>query len=140
MRNVAILHLLVQTGMRVEECSRLIWADVVLGEPQGSLIVRQESGTCTRQLPLSPIAQQALLGYLATRLGCAPTLAAVTEHWPPPGTPASCASLWRSRKGGALTKDAIDQILLLVLRLTAARGLLPPHMNSATLRRTYSVP
>lgn len=137
-RNVAIVQILLQTGMRVEECSRLTWADVVLGELQGNLIIRQESGTCSRQLPLPPPAQQSLLVYLATYLGCAPTLAAVTEHWPPPGTPESLASLWRSRKGGTLTSSAIDQMLLLLIRLAATQGLLPTHTNAATLRRTFA--
>ena len=137
-RNVAILQLLVQTGMRVGECSRLTWADVVPGEPQGWLIVRQKSSACSRQLSLPPAAQQSLLAYFATRQGCAPTLAAVAAHWPPPGTAESLASVWRSRKGGALAKEAIDQMVLLVLRMAAARGHFPPHPNAATLRRTFA--
>jgi site-specific recombinase XerD len=137
-RNVAIVQLLVHTGMRVEECCRLTWADVVPGFPQGSLILRQENGTQSRRLPLPAPAQQSLLTYLATQMGCSPTLSAVTEHWPLPGSPACATSLWRSQKGGALTSTAMGHMLLLVLRMTSARDHFPSRTNVATLRRTFA--
>jgi site-specific recombinase XerD len=76
-RNYAIVQLLLQTGIRLDECSQLTMADIEFGERSGRVTVRQGKGNKARTVPLNASARQALAGYLAPRLNCDPTVKAV---------------------------------------------------------------
>lgn len=80
-RNYAIVQLLLQTGIRLDECSQLALDDIEFGERSGRLTVRQGKGNKARTVPLNASARQALAEYLAPRLHCDPTVKAVALAW-----------------------------------------------------------
>lgn len=81
-RNYAIVQMLLQTGIRLDECSQLTLSDIEFGERSGRLKVRQGKGNKARTIPLNASARQALAEYLAPRLNCDPTVKAVAVAWP----------------------------------------------------------
>lgn len=64
-RDLAIIKLLLNTGLRVQELCALTWRDVMLSERRGTLTVRSGKGGKRRQVPLNQSARSALLatGY-----------------------------------------------------------------------------
>ena len=66
-RNIAILQLLLQCGLRVGELVRLSRDDVNLHKTTGKVRIRSEKEKRSRVIPLNKIAHQALLQYLDTR-------------------------------------------------------------------------
>ena len=65
-RNLAILLLLLNTGLRVSEVAGLTLADVPLSKRKGAVVVRGK-GTKVRTVPLNADIRQALRAYLAKR-------------------------------------------------------------------------
>ena len=63
-RNLAILQLFLQCGLRVGELVRLSRDDITLHKTTGSLRVRDEKGTSERDIPLNKTVQNALQDYL----------------------------------------------------------------------------
>lgn len=137
-RNYAIVQLLLQTGMRLDECSHLHLEDIDFGERGGRITIRHGKGNKSRTVPLNASARQALAEYLALRLGCDPTIKAVVIHWPRPSSRAQPTPLWKSQKGGALTTSAMRQMIDEVVLAAAARGLVPPKTCAHTLRHTFA--
>jgi site-specific recombinase XerD len=138
-RNYAIVQLLLQTGLRLNECGHLNLEDLDFGERSGRVTIRQGKGNKARMVPLNGSARQALADYLAPRLGCDSTLKAVVAHWPrPKHAQAKPTPLWKSQKGGALTTSAMRQMIDGVVRTAAARGLVPPQTCAHTLRHTFA--
>jgi site-specific recombinase XerD len=64
-RDLAVVQLLLHTGLRVAELCQLTWQDVELGPRSGLLVVRQGKGRKRREIPLNAEARKALeaLGY-----------------------------------------------------------------------------
>jgi len=64
-RDMAIVKLLLNTGLRVQELCDLTWQDVLIGGRKGTLTVRHGKGGKRRQVPLNTDARQVLLdlGY-----------------------------------------------------------------------------
>ena len=64
-RDLAIVKLLLHTGLRVSELCALIWADVTVTERKGRLTVRNGKGGKHREIPLNKDARCALssIGY-----------------------------------------------------------------------------
>lgn len=60
-RDVAIVKLLINTGLRVGELCALTWQDVALSERKGRLTVRHGKGGKRREIPLNKDARNALL-------------------------------------------------------------------------------
>lgn len=60
-RDLALIKLLLNTGLRVQELCDLTWRDVMLSERQGTLTVRSGKGGKRRQIPLNQSARSALL-------------------------------------------------------------------------------
>ena len=137
-RNYAILQLLLQTGIRLGECSRLMIEDIEFGERSGRVTIRSGKGNKARVIPLNASARLALAEYLAPRFGCDPTIKAITQTWPrvPPHT--IPRPLWRSQKGGILTTSAMRQMIDVIVRDTAIRGLVPSTASAHTLRHTFA--
>ena len=98
-RNYAIVQLLLQTGLRLDECGHLNLEDLDFGERSGRVTIRQGKGNKARMVPLNASARQALADYIAPRLGCDPTLKAVSAAWPREHQ-AKPTPLWKSQKGG----------------------------------------
>ncbi len=136
-RNYAIVQLLLQTGIRLEECSQLTLDDIEFGERSGRLKVRQGKGNKARTVPLNASARQALAEYLAPRLHCDPTVKAVALVWPrrSPGSPQ--VALWQSQKKGRLSTSAMRQMIDVLVRDASARGLVPVQTSAHTFARNY---
>lgn len=73
-RDIAIVNLLLRTGIRVSELVALDRADVQIGERSGAIIVRNGKGNVSRRVPLSSEARLYLFKYLETRNDNAPAL------------------------------------------------------------------
>ncbi len=76
-RNYAVVQILLQTGMRLDECSQLTLADIEFGERSGRVTIRSGKGNKARTVPLNASARTALAEYLAPRFGSEPTVKAV---------------------------------------------------------------
>lgn len=137
-RNYAILQVLLQTGMRLEECSQLAFADIEFGERSARITIRSGKGNKARVVPLNTSARQALAEYLATQLSCAPTIRAVAFAWPPRASERSSRPIWQSQKKGALTVSAMRQMIDVLVRDAAVRGLVPAAASAHTLRHTFA--
>ena len=146
-RNYAILQVLLQTGIRLSECSGLRLGDITFGERGGMLLVRAGKGNKSRSVPLNSSAREALAVYVAPRLNIASTrqeekvslkalLKAVAANWPKPRTPQALEPLWLSRKGGALTSSAIGQMMAELVKATGK--LVPQETSVHSLRHTFA--
>jgi site-specific recombinase XerD len=71
-RNIALVQLLLQTGLRVSEVAALKQEDVKLGARTGQVTVRAGKGLKFRQLPLNATARRALQNYLETQIESKP--------------------------------------------------------------------
>jgi site-specific recombinase XerD len=137
-RNYAIVQLLLQTGIRLDECSQLTLEDIEFGERSGRLKVRQGKGNKARTVPLNASARQALAEYLAPRLNCDPTVKAVALAWPHRSSGSSQVALWQSQKKGRLSTSAMRQMIDVLVRDASARGLVPAQTSAHTLRHTFA--
>ena len=112
-RDIALVQLLAQTGLRVGELAALALGDVKIGERSGQVTVRRGKGDRYREVPMNTDARQALKEYLAER--------------PETGKTA----LWVSQRGGALTPNAIWRVVTRYAQF--ARVAVSPH----GLRHTF---
>lgn len=111
-RNYAIVQVLLQTGIRLSECSGLTLGDITFGERSGTLLIRAGKGNKVRSVPLNASARDALAAYVAPRLGVEKvSLKAVAAKWPKPKSPCPVEPVWLSQKGGAITTSAMGQIM-----------------------------
>lgn len=67
LRDAAIVHLMLNTGLRVSEVAHLRLTDIQLSDRKGIVIVRQGKGGKRREVPLNARARQALEDYLNAR-------------------------------------------------------------------------
>lgn len=136
-RNYAIVQVLLQTGIRLSECSGLTFGDLTFGERSGLLLVRAGKGNKMRSVPLNASAREALASYVAPRLGVGkPSIKTVATRWPKSSAPQGFEPLFESQKGGALTTSAMGQM---IDDLVKAAGELVPQATSAhTLRHTFA--
>jgi site-specific recombinase XerD len=137
-RNYAILQILLQTGMRLDECSHLNLEDIEFGERSGRVTIRQGKGNKARTVPLNASARQALAEYVAPRFVCDPTIKAVALAWPRSTSNTKPSLLWLSQKGGHLTTSAMRQMIDAVVHDAAVRGLVPANASAHTLRHTFA--
>jgi site-specific recombinase XerD len=137
-RNTAIIQMLLQTGMRIGECTTLMWEDISFGEKRGSVTIRAGKGNKARHVPLNASARQALAEYAAPIVGVTPTLKAVAAVWPGPRPGVLPAPLWRSQKGGRLSVSAMGRMIDGLVRDCAVRRLVPAETGAHTLRHTFA--
>src|SRR5260370_278861 len=110
-RNYAIVQVLLQTGLRLDECSNLMLEDIEFGERNGRVTIRQGKGNKARTVPLNASARLALAEYLALRLKCDPAVKAVVSAWPRRASGGPTTPLWQSQKRGRLTTSAMRQMI-----------------------------
>jgi site-specific recombinase XerD len=136
-RNYAIVQVLLQTGIRLSECSGLTFGDIAFGERSGTLLVRAGKGNKVRSVPLNASVREALATYVAPRLGVEkPSIKVVATRWPKPRSERTFEPIFESQKGGALTTSAMGQM---IDDLVKAAGELVPQATSAhTLRHTFA--
>lgn len=136
-RNYAIVQVLLQTGIRLSECSGLTLSDITFGERSGMLLVRAGKGNKARSVPLNGSARDALAIYVAPRLGIEkPSIKAAAAKWPKPASPLAFEPAFESQKGGALTTSAMGQMIAELVK--AADGLVPEDTSAHTLRHTFA--
>lgn len=137
-RNAAIVQVLLQTGLRLDECSHLMLSNLEFGERSGRVIVRQGKGNKARTVPLNASARLALAAYLAPRFQCDPTVKAVASTWPRRDAKEPPLPLWQSQKRGRLTTSAMRQMIDVLVRDASMRGLVPAQTSAHTLRHTFA--
>jgi len=102
---------LLQTGIRLSECSHLTFGDLTFGERSGLLLVRAGKGNKVRSVPLNSSARDAIATLVAPRLGVQkPSIKAVAAKWPKPGSEQAFEPLFESQKGGTLSTSAIGDL------------------------------
>jgi integrase len=111
-RDLAVVQLLLNTGLRVEELIKLRWRDITLGQRGGRLVVREGKGRKQRSVELNLDARQALR-----------ELQIMTPHQSPQVL---------HGKRGPLTISGVQQSLAKLARL-AGLDELSPHV----LRHTF---
>jgi site-specific recombinase XerD len=136
-RNYAIVQVLLQTGLRLSECSSLTFGDVTFGECSGLLLIRAGKGNKVRSVPLNSSARDAIATYVAPKLGIEnPSIKVVATKWPKSATPQAFEPLFESQKGGTLTTSAMGQMIADLVK--AASGLVPQETSAHTLRHTFA--
>ena len=136
-RNYAIVQTLLQTGIRLGECSALTLGDITFGERSGTLLVRAGKGNKVRSVPLNSSARDAIASLVAVRLEVAkPSIKAVAARWPKPSSVHAFAPLFESQKGGVLTTSAMGQMIADLVK--AAGTLIPEETSAHTLRHTFA--
>ncbi len=117
-RDYAIIQLLLQTGIKLGELTRLRLSDVLLqGDGEGSLLVGEGDGNKGRQVPLSSLACAALRDYLRVR---------------PPS--ASTENLFLSQEGSCISRRTVQRLIRVY---TKAAGL--EDVSAHVLRHTFAV-
>lgn len=120
LRNVTIVQLFVQTGLRLSELLHLRWEDLSVRAKSGILRVRAGKGLKERILPLNRTARKALADWKAA---LAPERARPHEH------------VFASKRDGALTARAIERLFTeLAQRARLRDRKVTPH----TLRHTFA--
>lgn len=137
-RNTAIMQVLLQTGIRLSECSSLTFGDITFGERSGTLTVRAGKGNKARSVPLNSSAREALAILVASRLDAVKATAkAVAPKWPRSGNPAAVQPIFLSQKGGGLTTSAMGQMIAEIVK-AAGEKLVPEETTAHTLRHTFA--
>ena len=117
-RDYAIIQLLLQTGIKLGELTRLRLSDVRLqGNGEGLLLVGEGDGNKGRQVPLSSLACAALRDYLRIR---------------PPST--STENLFLSQDGNCISKRTVQRLIRVY---TQSAGL--EDVSAHALRHTFAV-
>jgi site-specific recombinase XerD len=136
-RNYAIVQVLLQTGIRLSECSALTFGDISFGERGGMLLIRAGKGNKVRSVPLNASARDAVASYVAPRLSIEkPSIKAVATNWPKQQSSVWFEPLFESQKGGRLTTSAMGQMIADLVKL--AEGLVPEEASAHTLRHTFA--
>lgn len=136
-RDYAIVQMLVQTGMRIGECTALHWGDITFGEKSGQVLIRSGKGNKARLVPLNGSVRQALAEYVAIYLSVLPTLKAVAAAWSTTNNAFRNAKIWQSQKGD-LTLVSMDRLIKEYIRGCARRGLLSEDTTVHQLRHTFA--
>ncbi len=117
-RDYAIVQLLLQTGVKLGELTRLRLSDVRLqGNGEGVLLVGEGNGNNCRRVPLNSLACAALRDYLRIR---------------PPST--STENLFLSQEGNCISKRTVQRLIRVY---TQAAGL--EDVSAHVLRHTFAV-
>ncbi len=136
-RNYAIVQVLLQTGIRLSECSGLTFSDITFGKRSGLLLVRAGKGNKVRSVPLNSSARDAPATYTAPRLGMEkPSIKAVAAKWPKSASPKAFAPIFESQKGGQLSTSAMGQMIADLAK--AADDLVPEETGAHRLRHTFA--
>jgi integrase/recombinase XerC len=117
-RNVVLVQLMLQAGLRVGEVTALTHADVTLKARAGAVHVRDGKGRKARDVPLNATVRRALQDYLATQ----------------PETSAG-APIFLSKRGTSL---AVRSVQAVVTRLARQAEIERIPVSAQTLRHTFA--
>jgi site-specific recombinase XerD len=113
-RDYAIIQVMLQTGIRVGELTRLRLTDVQLSDNSGVLVVRGRGISSEREIPLNSSVRKAISAYLAERAG------SDSDH------------LFLSAKGRPLSARSVQRLVR-----SHADGAGLEGVSTFTLRQTY---
>jgi len=135
--NYAIVQVLLQTGIRLSECSCLALGDITFGERSGTLLIRAGKGNKVRSVPLNASAREALAIFVGPRLDIEKaSLKTIAAKWPKGKSSQVFDPLFLSQKRGKLTTSAMGQM---IAELVKVAGVLVPEETSAHhLRHTFA--
>jgi integrase/recombinase XerC len=117
-RNVALVQLMLQAGLRVGEVTALTYADLTLKSRMGTVYVRDGKGRKARDVPLNTSVRRALQDYLAI-----------------PPDPSARAPIFRSKRGTALV---VRSVQAMVSRLAKQAKIERIPVSAQTLRHTFA--
>ena len=121
-RNLTILLLMFDSGIRVSECRDIELSDVDL--ENGSIRIRQGKGSKERIIPIGSLVQKTLWKYI--------------NHFRPQSLVAQVTGLFLSDRGLPLTKSGIQQIVRRYGKRTGISGVrCSPHTFRHTFARNY---
>jgi len=115
-RDYAIIQLLLQTGIKVGELTKLQLADIELTDSRGTLTVKGNEGNHHRRIPLNTPACQALQEYLRVRP-------------PSPGV----KHLFLSQEGNSISARTVQRLVNAYTRAADLTG-----VSAHTLRYTFA--
>jgi site-specific recombinase XerD len=118
-RNVALVQLMLQAGLRVGEVTALTHRDVQLHTRSGTVHVRDGKGRKARDIPLNATVRRAVQAYLDTRPD-------VSAHTP----------VFLSKRGTSL---AVRSAQAIVAQLALHAGIQRIPVSAHTLRHTFAV-
>ena len=118
-RNVALVQLMLQAGLRVGEVTALTHRDIQLHTRSGTVHVRDGKGRKARDIPLNATVRRALHAYLDT-------LRDVSAPRP----------VFLSKRGTSL---AVRSVQAVVARLAGHAGIQRISVSAHTLRHTFAV-
>lgn len=117
-RNYAIILLLLQTGIKLGELTRLRLSDLQLwGNGEGLLLVRENDGTNCRQIPLNSLACAALQDYLQVRPSSDGT-----------------DNLFLSQGGGCISRRTVQRLVNVYAKVAGLED-----VSAHVLRHTFAV-
>src|SRR5512145_940237 len=120
LRDIALVELLVGTGLRVGELLALKIGDLVIGDRSGKVIVRIGKHDRYREIPLTATLRQVLNAYLK-------------EH---PESKNPIAKLWIGQRGTLNDRSAVLRILEKYM-LAAQLPAIGPHVLRHTFGRSF---
>lgn len=115
-RDIAIITLLLHTGLRVSELCSLTVNDIVLRERTGHLIIRSGKGNKRREVPLNATARSALKGWLNSRQN-------------------NTISLFNGKQSNSLSSRAVEYIVEKYAYIAKLENL-SPHVLRHTFLKT----
>lgn len=118
-RNLALVHLMIQAGLRVSEVASLVVSDLTINERSGSVHIRQGKGRKERTVPLNATARRALRAYLESR-----------------GNPGPLDRVFASKRGGPA---AVRTIQSQISEIARRAGIKRIHVTPHTLRHTFAL-
>ena len=118
-RNLALLLLMLDSGIRVSECKDIELGDVDL--VNGSIRIKQGKGSKERIIPIGSLVQKALWKYI--------------NHFRPQPLVVQVTSLFLSDRGLPLTKSGMQQI---VRRYGKRAGISGVRCSPHTFRHTFA--
>jgi integrase/recombinase XerC len=118
-RNVALVQLMLQAGLRVGEVTALTHRDVQLHTRSGTVHVRDGKGRQARDIPLNATVRRTVQAYLDT-------LSDVSAHMP----------VFLSKRGTSL---AVRSAQAVVAQLAVQAGIQRIPVSAHTLRHTFAV-
>lgn len=137
-RDVALLQMLSETGMRVQECAALCWGDVQLGRPYGQVWIQGRTLAQSRKLLFSPTVCQALVCYAAPLLEVESTFEAVVSAWLDLPPDFQLAHLWRNQHNQPLRTSDISRIIAAISRNACGNRRLTATFTVSCLRYTIA--
>lgn len=134
-RNYAIIQTMLQTGIRLTECTVIAFGDILFTERSGELVIRSGKGSKARTIPLNSSARDAIARYVWDRLGASDcSIKSVAAVWPKSKSAQSFMSIWSSQRDGLLTSSGIGQM---IAGLVEKSGI-PEEISAHHLRHTFA--